>query len=66
VSVSLHVRKCAEEVRTPRRSPVAAIELGDFWSGLFLKPKGREVSNRWTILVVVKVYTHGVGQTCGE
>jgi hypothetical protein len=34
--------------------------------GLLLKPKGREVSSRWTVLVTVKVYTPRVGQTCGE
>ena len=66
VSDSLQVRECAEEVRTPGRSLVAATELRDFWSGLLLKPKGREVSSRWTILVIVKVYTPRVGQTCGE
>jgi hypothetical protein len=66
VSDSLQVRECTEEVRTPGRSPVAATELRDFRSGLLLKPKGREVSSRWTVLVTVKVYTPGVGQTCGE
>jgi hypothetical protein len=60
------VRECAEEVRTPGRSPVATTELEDFQSGLLLKPKGREVSSRWTVLVTVKVYTPVVGQTCGE
>jgi hypothetical protein len=55
-----------KEVRTPGRSHVAATELRDFWSGLLLKPKGSEVRSRWTILVTVKVYTSGVGQTCGE
>jgi hypothetical protein len=43
VSDSLQVRECAEEVRTPGRGPVAATELRDFWSGLLLKPKAREV-----------------------
>jgi hypothetical protein len=32
-----------EEVRTPGRGPVAATELGEFWSDLLLKPKAREV-----------------------
>jgi hypothetical protein len=32
-----------EEVRTPRRSHVAATELEEFWFGLLLKPKEREV-----------------------
>ena len=40
---SLQVRECMEEVRTPGRSPIAATELGEFWSGLLLKPKAREV-----------------------
>jgi hypothetical protein len=66
VSDSLQVRECAKEVRNPGRSPVAAIKLGDFWFGLLLKPKGRELSSRWTVLVTVKVYTPRVGQTCGE
>jgi hypothetical protein len=61
MSGSLQVRDYAEEVRTPRSGPVAAIELRDFWSSLSLKPKGREISNRWTVLVTVKVYTPGVG-----
>jgi hypothetical protein len=43
MSDSLQVRECVEEVRTPRRGPVAATELGEFWSGLLLKPKAREV-----------------------
>jgi hypothetical protein len=30
MSDSLQVRYCAEEVRTPRRGPVAATELGEF------------------------------------
>ena len=66
MSDSLQVRECVEEVRTPGRSPVVARELEDFWSGLLLKPKGREVSSRWNVLVTMKVYTLGVGQTCGE
>jgi hypothetical protein len=66
MSESLQVGECMEEVRTPRRSHVATTELGDFWFGLLLKPKGREVSSRWTVLVTVKVYIPGVGQTCGE
>jgi hypothetical protein len=66
VSNSLQVRECMEEVRTPGRSPIAATELRDFQYGLLLKPMGREVSSRWTVLVTVKVYTPGVGQTCGE
>ena len=66
VSNSLQMRECMEEVRTPGRSPIAATEVGDFRSGLLLKPKGREVSSRWTVLVTVKVYILGVGQTCGE
>ena len=45
VSDSLQVRKCAEEVRTPRRCVVAATELRDFWFCLLLKPKAREVSS---------------------
>jgi hypothetical protein len=32
--------------RTFERNPVAATELGDFLSGLLLKPKAREVSIR--------------------
>jgi hypothetical protein len=59
--LSLQVRECTEEVRTPGRSPVAATELRDFRSGLLLKPKGRELSSGWTFLVTVKVYTRGVG-----
>jgi hypothetical protein len=43
MSDSLQVRECAKEMRTPRRGPVAAIELGYFWSGLLLKTKEREV-----------------------
>ena len=49
VSDSLQVRECAEEVRTPGRSFVVAIEVGEFWSGLLLKPKAREVSSRRTV-----------------
>jgi hypothetical protein len=45
---------------------VVTTELRDFRSSMLLKPKGREVSSRWTVLVTVKVYTPGVGQTCGE
>jgi hypothetical protein len=52
--------------RTPGRNPVAATELGDFWSGLLLKPKAREVSSRRTVWVTDKVYTPGVEQACGE
>jgi hypothetical protein len=55
-----------EEVRTLGRSHVATTKLGDFRSGLLVKPKGREVSSRWNVLVTVKVYTPWVGQTCGE
>jgi hypothetical protein len=43
VSRSLQVRECVEEVRTPGRGPVATIELGEFHSGVLLKPKAREV-----------------------
>ena len=60
------MRECAEEVRTPGRSPVVATKLGDFRFGLLLKPKAMEVSSQWTVLVTVKVYTPGVGQTCRE
>jgi hypothetical protein len=35
--------------RTPRRNPVAAIEIGDFRFDLLLKPKAREVIIRRTI-----------------
>jgi hypothetical protein len=35
--------------RVPGRGPVAASELGDFRSGLLLKPKAREVSSRKTV-----------------
>jgi hypothetical protein len=66
VSDSLQVRECTGEVRTPGRSPVVATELGDFRSSMLLKPKAREVSIRWTVLVIVKVHTPWVGQTCGE
>jgi hypothetical protein len=43
MSDSLQVRECVEEVRTPGRGPVAGTELGEFQSGLLLKPKAREV-----------------------
>ena len=43
VSDSLQVRECTEEVRNPGRGPIAATELGEFQSGLLLKPKAREV-----------------------
>ena len=43
MSDSLQVRERAEEVRTLGRGLVAAIELGEFRSSLFLKPKAREV-----------------------
>jgi hypothetical protein len=43
VSNSLQVRECVEEVRTLGRSPVAAIELKEFFFDLLLKPKAREV-----------------------
>ena len=66
VSDSLQVRKCAEEVRTPGRGPIASTKLREFWPSLFMKPKEREVSSRRTIRVIVKVYTHGVGHACGE
>jgi hypothetical protein len=42
MSESLQVRECVEEVRTPRRSPVATTELIEFQSSLLLKPKARE------------------------
>jgi len=42
MSDSLQVRECVEEVRNPGRGLVATIELGEFWSGLLLKPKARE------------------------
>ena len=61
VSDSLQVRECTEEVRTIGRSHVAATNIGDFQSGLLLKPKGREFSSQWTVLVIVKVYTPRVG-----
>jgi hypothetical protein len=35
--------------RTPGRNPVAATELGDFQSGLLLKPKAREVRRGRTV-----------------
>ena len=66
VSNSLQVRDCAKEVRTPGRGLVVATELRDFWSGLLLKPKAREVSSRRIVLVTVKVYTLGVGHACEE
>jgi hypothetical protein len=43
MSDSPQVRECAEEVRTLGRGLVAATKLGEFWSGLLLKPKAREV-----------------------
>jgi hypothetical protein len=43
MSESLQVREYVEEVRTPRRGHVAATELGDFRSSIFLNPKAREV-----------------------
>jgi hypothetical protein len=43
MSNSLQVRKCVEEVRTLGRGLVATTKLGDFWFGLLLKPKTREV-----------------------
>jgi hypothetical protein len=43
VSDSLQVRECTEEVRNPRRGHVDATELGEFGSGLLLKPKEMEV-----------------------
>jgi hypothetical protein len=50
VSDSLQVRECAwRKERAPGRNPVAATELGDFWSGLLLKPKAREISSRRTV-----------------
>jgi hypothetical protein len=42
-SDSLQVKECTKEVRTPGRGLVAATELGEFWSGLLLKPTAREV-----------------------
>ena len=43
VSDSLQVRECTEKIRTIGRGLVAAMELGEFWSDLLLKPKAREV-----------------------
>ena len=43
MSGSLQVRECTEEVRTPRRGPIATTDLREFQSGLLLKPKAREV-----------------------
>ena len=65
MSDSLQVRECMEEVRTPGRSPIVATELGEFRFGLLLKPKVRKVEHSMDY-VTVKVYTSGVGQTCGE
>jgi hypothetical protein len=49
VSDSLQVRECAKEGENSWKEPVAATELGDFRSGLLLKPKARELSSRRTI-----------------
>jgi hypothetical protein len=64
LSLGERVRRGKE--RTPGRNLVAAIEPGDFWSGLFLQPKEREIGSQRTVQVIEKVHSPRVEKACEE
>jgi hypothetical protein len=58
VNNSLQVRECAEEGEDSWKEPCSCHRARRLLV--------REISSRWTVQVIEKVYTPGVEQACGE